>query len=162
MPDTLGSSIEIPQGRPAAETEGRSFELESSPEGIREQQPEKKPTEAPATPAFPSVATPAPAAPAAPKTELRRRIEKILEEDLIPLYTELTPDQKKVFRAEGEKSAVAIETMMQKTKVKVSVLIGIIRHWLALLPGVNRFFLEQEAKIKVDKILFLRDKDFPS
>ncbi len=161
MPDTIGSPIEIPQERPASETEGRSFELEPSRETPSPKTESKPLTENSATPAFPASPLPTPSVPA-PKTVLRHRIEKILEEDLIPLYTELTPDQKKVFRAEGEKSAIAIETMMQKTKVKVSAMIGIIRHWLSLLPGVNRFFLEQEAKIKADKILFLRDKDFPS
>jgi hypothetical protein len=28
--------------------------------------------------------------------------------------------------------------------------------WLKLLPGVNRFFLEQEAKIKTDRIIHLK------
>jgi len=31
--------------------------------------------------------------------------------------------------------------------------------WLKILPGVNKFFLEQEAKIKTDKILALKNKN---
>jgi len=29
-------------------------------------------------------------------------------------------------------------------------------NWLKLIPGVNKFFLEQEAKIKTDEVLKLK------
>jgi hypothetical protein len=35
----------------------------------------------------------------------------------------------------------------------------LIRAWLKIIPGVNRFFLEQEAKIKTDKILFVTEEE---
>jgi hypothetical protein len=40
----------------------------------------------------------------------------------------------------------------------VKKILALIRDWLKLIPGVNRFFLEQEAKIKTDKILLAAEE----
>jgi hypothetical protein len=45
-----------------------------------------------------------------------------------------------------------------QTKIKVNKIIDLIRRWLKLIPGINKFFLEQEVKIKADKIIRLKDK----
>ena len=63
-------------------------------------------------------------------------------------------------RAGGSLLAAAkIEVILQQAKVKLISLIKLIRAWLLLLPGVNRFFLEQEAKIKAEKLMILKTAD---
>ena len=46
---------------------------------------------------------------------------------------------------------------MKSTKVKVKKILKLILEWLRILPGINRFFLEQEAKIKTDRIIQLKE-----
>ena len=53
----------------------------------------------------------------------------------------------------GEETANEISAMIRNFKVKVGKVLKLIRDWLHTIPGVNRFFLEQEAKIKTDNIL---------
>ncbi len=90
------------------------------------------------------------------KSQLLKDIERVLEEDLELLYTSLNQKQRKQFRDEGEKMAGKIEVLMQKTKITIMEIIKLIKKWLSLLPGANRYFLEKEAKIKAEKILSLR------
>lgn len=103
---------------------------------------------------------PAGVAPAAPAVRIvspvHREIEKVLEEDLVPLYRELSPDQRTRFRVAGEEAVGKIETLLRQAAVKVKDIIGILIGWLSLLPGVNRFFIEQEAKLKADRLLSLK------
>ncbi|KKQ80025.1 MAG: hypothetical protein UT02_C0017G0008 [Parcubacteria group bacterium GW2011_GWC2_38_7] len=110
-----------------------------------------------ATPlASPVVATPvAPVAlaPVIAKSEDLVAIEKILSEGLEDLYSKLPDNRKAEFRQKGEEAASTIETMMQSAKVQMKKVIGVIRDWLLMIPGVNKFFLEQETKIKADKLL---------
>ena len=44
------------------------------------------------------------------------------------------------------------------TTGKAKKIFQLILEWLKLLPGINRFFLEQEAKIKTDRIIHLNQK----
>lgn len=86
-------------------------------------------------------------------------IEKILEEDLESVYFSL-PDEniKRQFKQKGEETALAILDLMAKPKFKAKKIIDLIIGWLKIIPGINKFFLEQEAKIKTDKILKLGEK----
>ncbi|MDP2656172.1 MAG: hypothetical protein Q8P11_01260 [bacterium] len=93
------------------------------------------------------------------KSPLRHNIEKILEEDLRSLYLELEPDRQLTFRQQGELTASRIEYLLAHVKVKIDYLVSLIRRWLLLIPRVNQYFLEQEAKIKAEKILFLNTKE---
>jgi len=34
----------------------------------------------------------------------------------------------------------------------------LIKKWLLLIPGVNKYFLEQEAKIKADEIVKMKNE----
>ena len=43
--------------------------------------------------------------------------------------------------------------MVSAAKVHSKKILKAIVGWLKMIPGVNKFFLEQEAKIKTDKIL---------
>jgi len=104
-----------------------------------------------------SSATPT-ATPSTPEVERQVEIERILEDDLSTVYFNLPEDKKEAFRLEGEKAAFQINQLLSSTKVKVQKIIKLIKNWLLLIPGVNRFFLEQEAKLKADEIIKLNDK----
>ena len=57
------------------------------------------------------------------------------------------------FKLKGEEVARNIEQVVAAGKSKAKQILHWIKDWLKLIPGVNRFFLEQEAKIKTDKII---------
>lgn len=95
------------------------------------------------------------------KDPLTREVEEILSEDLSELYGQLTPNQRAVFKREGEQLASKIRVMLEQVKVRAHSLLDLIRRWLRLIPGVNKFFLEQEAKIKADKVLGLHSRLHP-
>jgi HSP90 family molecular chaperone len=84
------------------------------------------------------------------------QVEKIMEEDLADAYKALPPVTQQEFKLAGERTAYAIRELLQKTHVKIKKIFKLLLAWLLLLPGVNRYFLEQEAKIKADKILALK------
>lgn len=91
------------------------------------------------------------------RDEVTVAIEKIMEEDLKDAYQELTPIQKQEFKIKGEETANEIRTLLTRTHVKVKNIFKLILGWLKMLPGINKFFLEQEAKIKTDKILAIKE-----
>lgn len=149
---TPGRAPERPSALPAPER--ASEQLETS--AARERAPARE--SAPqGTPTLPPVAsTPAPAkAQQRDIPELQRAIEHVLEGGLESIYRELTAEQQATFRAGGEETAAKIAALMRKVRVKVSEILQLIRAWLTTIPGINRYFLEQEAKIKADKILKL-------
>lgn len=80
-------------------------------------------------------------------------VEKILSDGLEELYSKLPENRKAEFKQKGEQAASAIEKLLQSAKVQVKKVVSIIRDWLLMIPGVNKFFLEQEIKIKTDKLL---------
>jgi hypothetical protein len=45
--------------------------------------------------------------------------------------------------------------MVRGLKIHAKKVVELIRDWLLTIPGVNKFFLEQEAKIKTDRVLEL-------
>lgn len=112
----------------------------------------------PTAPVSSSSQTSAPIA-APQKSPLLQHIENILEEDLLSLYKELKPEQRKQFRAEGERTAKKIEHLLRKAAVALLEIIRLIRRWLRLLRGTNVFFIEQESKIKAERILALKKKE---
>ncbi len=85
------------------------------------------------------------------------QIEKIMEENLGDVFLALTPVQKQQFKIKGEETANKIRQILSTTKVRLGKIIRLIFDWLKLLPGINRFFLEQEAKIKAEKIIALSE-----
>ena len=87
------------------------------------------------------------------------QIESILEEDLADLFFRLDPQTQLEFKMEGEKTTQGISKLLSQAKIKVKKIVDLIRHWLKIIPGINKHFLEQEAKIKAGKILSLADKD---
>src|SRR3989338_1249463 len=87
--------------------------------------------------------------------ELITAVEKILEKDLSNAYRRLSPIAQQEFKLKGEQTARSIRTLLNSTKLKVRKIFHLILQCLKILPGINRFFLEQEAKIKTDRIILL-------
>ena len=79
-----------------------------------------------------------------------------MEEGLTDAYRELTPVQKQEFKIAGERTARKIRDLLRSTHLKIKKIFKLLLAWLRLLPGVNKYYLEQEAKIKADKIFALQ------
>lgn len=89
------------------------------------------------------------------RDDLTLKIEHIMEADLADAFRALTPLQQQEFKLKGEQTANKIRELLQQTKVKVKKIFALLVAWLRFLPGIDRFFLEQEAKIKADQIIAL-------
>ncbi|RMD51274.1 hypothetical protein D6827_02550 [Candidatus Parcubacteria bacterium] len=87
------------------------------------------------------------------KDPVLKDIEDLLAEDLSDIYLSLPQEKKAAFREKGEETAAKIKNMIEAGKAKYKKILSLIRDWLKMIPGVNKFFLEQEAKIKTDKII---------
>ena len=85
-------------------------------------------------------------------------IDTILAEGLNEVFIKMNAAQQAEFKKTGEETVVKINKLLMETKVKVNKIVELIRKWLKLIPGVNKFFLEQEVKIKADKIIRLKNK----
>lgn len=85
-------------------------------------------------------------------------IDSILSEGLNEIFLQMKEQEQKEFKKKGEETVAKINVLLSQTKVKVNKIISLIREWLKMIPGVNKFFLEQEVKIKADKILKIKDK----
>ncbi len=99
-----------------------------------------------------------PAMPPPVKDETIIKIEKILEEGMNDSFQRLSPVAQQEFKLKGEQTATQIRDLLKDTHVKVKKVLRLILDWLRMLPGINHFFLEQEAKIKTDKIISLKNK----
>ncbi|OGH78767.1 MAG: hypothetical protein A2469_03990 [Candidatus Magasanikbacteria bacterium RIFOXYC2_FULL_40_16] len=90
------------------------------------------------------------------RDEITIKVEKIMEEGIADAFKALNPIQQQEFKIEGEKTAMEIRSVLRNSHVKIKKIFQLLINWLKLLPGINRFFLEQEAKIKADKIIALK------
>jgi len=84
-------------------------------------------------------------------------IDAILAEGLHEIYLKMDVKSQSEFKKRGEETVRKINALLDKTKVQANKIINLIRAWLKLIPGINHFFLEQEAKIKTDKIIRIKD-----
>lgn len=99
-------------------------------------------------------------APLAPVTApLQKHVEEVMSAGLADSYAQMDPATQAKFRTVGEETAGKISTLLQSSKVQVKKIVELLVTWLRIIPGVNRFFLEQEAKIKADKILALKSRE---
>ena len=89
--------------------------------------------------------------------EVTIKIEKIMSDNLIDAYQKLSPIAQQEFKIKGEETAQKISQLLKKTHIKVKKIFALLFDWLKMIPGVNYFFLEQEAKIKADKIIALKN-----
>lgn len=85
-----------------------------------------------------------------------KKIESVMADGLSDTYQSLDPARQKEFREVGEKTASQIDQLLQAAKVQVKKIIDLIISWLKIIPGVNHYYLEQEAKIKADELIKLR------
>jgi len=138
-PNRPERALEVPET-------GASFETPAAPVA-----------EVPA-PVQPAVRAAAPAAPVPQKDATTLGVERILEEDLAETYAKMKPALKAKFRKEGERVTARIVAMVRDAKVKAREVLQLISNWLKLIPGANRFFLIQEAKIKTDKIVAMGEE----
>ena len=86
----------------------------------------------------------------------QKQIDAILSEGLNDIFLSMDTKQQKIFKEEGEKTTVKINLLLNSAKVKLKNIIDLIKNWLKLIPKINPYFLEQEAKIKADKIIKLK------
>lgn len=96
-----------------------------------------------------------------PITEEEKRVqevEQILSEGLHELFASLPPAEQQKFKVEGEKAAREVAGLLGQVKVKIDQIVSVIRRWLMIIPGVNKFFIEQESKIKAQKLLLLKQR----
>ncbi len=85
-------------------------------------------------------------------------IDAFLSEGLSETFLAMSPAKQKEFKEEGEITAKKINVLLDATKINLGKIISLIKHWLGLITGINRFFLDQEAKIKADKIIKIKNK----
>ncbi len=122
-----------------------------APRGAELRAPE--PERAPAAPA--PAAAKRPEAPPDPKDKYRIRVERALEQNLWDLYFALPPGAREKFKTEGEAAAADLRVAIEKKSVRPNAVLHAVHRWLRSIPKVNPYFLEQEAKIKTDKIMDL-------
>ncbi|HUT22070.1 MAG TPA: hypothetical protein VMX18_01525 [Candidatus Bipolaricaulota bacterium] len=96
---------------------------------------------------------------AAPANIQLKSIQDVMQEDIYELYVQLSASEQKKFAAEGKITAGKIQILLNKVKVNVSKIIDLLRRWLSFLPGINKYFLEQETKIKLDKLLEMKKRE---
>lgn len=154
-PDKTSAEINNPQQEAALKLE-EEIAVENEPSGNREQpQPsleesnQQRPR--PLTKRRPPLPRPM-------KDEVVIKIEKILEEGMNDSFQRLSPIAQQEFKLKGEQTASQIRDLLKDSHVKIKKILRLILDWLRMLPGINHFFLEQEAKIKTDKIISLKNK----
>ena len=91
-----------------------------------------------------------------------QEVEKILESGLEGMFIKLPPAKKQEFKIQGEQAAKQITQLLNTTSLKIIEfsrrVFKLIISWLKIIPGVNKFFIEQEAKLKADQIVALKEK----
>lgn len=134
------------------ETESVTESVESTEQ--ESTQPEEQPV---AEPIMQKVVAVQPVVPK--KNKFEAGIEEVLQEDLTDLYLSMTPEDRKAFKIKGEETVSMIHTLVRVAHINTKKIFQLIRTWLQMIPGVNRFFLEQEAKIKTDKVLLVTEEE---
>lgn len=93
------------------------------------------------------------------KDPVIKDIENILSKGLEDDYKSLTPALKLKFKTEGEVAANKIKKLLEKSKVNFRKIVDVITKWLQIIPGVNKYFLIQEAKNKADRIIEMKNQE---
>lgn len=131
-------------------------ESAEAPQIIPEKMPAKNESKAPVLP-IPkkraNVSLPA------PRDELTKKVEKIMSDGLEEAYSKMPPVVQQEFKLKGEQTAGKIRELLKATKIHAKKIFRLILEWLSLMPNINKFFLEQEAKIKTDKIISLKKRE---
>lgn len=147
VPESAGE-IGAPESAP--ETPGA---VESAPD-VAEQAAERATVEQERVQAAPTPVVTVPPR----KDPLLADVERTLEEGLVETYAALPPAVKQQFKAKGEMAAGRIRQMLTVGHLKLREIWKLIRDWLRVIPGASKFFVEQEAKIKTDRIIRIAEK----
>ncbi len=167
-----GQSVDVPAPPGGNATESidsgslpAQLEQPATPEGAdggaeltTTQTPEKAPRGSSGTQKTVTPPTTSAAQPVVEKSAERKEIEEAMSEGLAEVYQAMTPAQQAIFRQRGEEVATKIEVMMKTFSATAKKVVELIRDWLKTIPGVNKYFLEQESKLKTDTILKLQRK----
>ncbi len=150
-PNTPEQSVEQPT------TPEQSVEQPTTPEQPIEQQ---QPVEQPTTPEQPvpqvaPVVPPTTAQNISSQEIILEGVENILSKGLDDVFLSMDQATQSTFKTRGEETAKEITTILQKAKFKVREIIDSIFKWLRIIPQVNKYYIEQEAKIKADAIMEL-------
>lgn len=156
MPEPIRTPIERRPEQPLTQPERESRESEEPREGVELPPTREESAPAPVEPVRAPVAPPTVALP--PKSEMLQRVEKILEEDLAQVYFLMNAEEQSRFKEKGEETANAIESLLAQARASAVKLIQLLKAWFQLIPGVSKFFVERESKIKTDKLLRLQRK----
>ncbi len=154
----LGKKFEQPKPAPTPENMPRP---ESAPENSPERGAERvvQKAESNLEPVIPATSPTQTVAPEPTYYEKRASlIDAYLAEGLEDTFLSMSPAEQQNFKRAGEETVSKINTLLDAAKVNVSKIVSLIKKWLSLIVGVNRFYLDQEAKIKADKIINLKNK----
>lgn len=148
LPKKPEVAVEVPKEQKEAVPE-KKVEQEKAPETTSDQA--VAPEVAGETPS----AAPLPAEPVvvAQKDPELSAIENILSEDLTDIFLALPENQRLTFKQKGEEVAIKVKELVDKGKTTISKVLDLIRDWFRIIPGVNKFFLEQETKKKARKLM---------
>jgi len=94
------------------------------------------------------------------RNEVTVQIENIMEEGLDEAFMALPVIKQQQFKMKGEETAFKIQAEMKKKNIQMKKIFRYLLDWLSFLPGINKLYLRQEAKIKADQVVRLkRQKD---
>jgi len=104
-------------------------------------------------------AKPTPATTTQPvKSKIIEKVEEVLSERLDKIYYAMDESKQAEFKTQGEETASLINDMIVTFKTQAKKVLDLIKQWLSIIPGVNKFFIEQESKIKTQKIMVFAQK----
>ncbi len=142
--------IEQPQAQPEKEVEFEKEKTEDNQINVERTEPVTTPLNTITSSSTPIVQI--------QEDKISKDIEMILSEDMEEIYKNLPKTMQEDFKKKGEQTALEIRNIINQTKIIVSKILNLIRDWLLMVPKVNKFFLEQECKIKTEKVLKLAER----
>lgn len=92
-----------------------------------------------------------------PRARMLKDVEGILSDGLGDVYKALPKDRQLIFRQKGEEIANKITDMIIYGKARAKEVWKLVMEWLGSLPGINKYFLEQEMKIKTDRVMMFAE-----
>ncbi len=87
------------------------------------------------------------------QSEKEKNIEGILAKGLDTVFLSMDAGTQQEFKKKGEEVSKEIVVLLQKAKLRVKKIINLIAGWLKIIPKANKYYIEQEAKIKTEEIL---------
>ncbi len=84
---------------------------------------------------------------------IMQKVEHALEDGIGPIFVKLRPEEQDMIKAEGERTAFQIAELIASAKATAVRIFKLIVRWLSLIPGISKWFIQQEAKIKTDQMM---------